>query len=96
IGDSLYFIAATWLAYDLGGSIFYSGLAGFLTLLPEMFAFLIGPIIDRSNLKKILVITSLMQFILILIIPILYISDLLTVTGVLIIMPLVSLFNLFT
>ncbi|EOO64600.1 MFS transporter [Bacillus cereus group sp. MYBK163-2] len=96
IGDSLYFIAATWLAYDLGGSIFYSGLAGFLTLLPEMFAFLIGPLIDRSNLKKVLVITSLMQFILILIIPILYISNLLTVTGVLIIMPLVSLFNLFT
>lgn len=47
IGDSLYYIAAMWLVYDLGGSAFYSGLAGFLTLFPELFSFLTGPILDR-------------------------------------------------
>ncbi|GAY74654.1 MFS general substrate transporter [Sporolactobacillus inulinus] len=29
IGDSVYFIAAMWLVYQLSGSSFFSGLAGF-------------------------------------------------------------------
>lgn len=95
IGDSLYYIAAMWLAYNLGGSAFYSGLAGFLTLLPECLSFLVGPIVDRMNLKKVLVIPSLFQGMLLLLVPILYMTHLLTVTGVLIIMPLIALIDLF-
>lgn len=37
IGDSLYAVAAMWLVYDLGGSTLYTGLAGFLSILPESF-----------------------------------------------------------
>lgn len=96
IGDSLYFIAATWLAYSLGGSPFYSGLAGFLTLLPEMFNFLIGPIIDRNNLKKVLLVSEVMQFVFIALVPILYYFHLLTVAWILILMPLVTTFNMFS
>ncbi|HET7658655.1 MAG TPA: MFS transporter [Bacillales bacterium] len=96
IGDSLYFIAATWLAYSLGGSAFYSGLAGFLTLLPEMFNFLIGPIVDRSNLKKVLLVSEIMQFLLILLVPTLYLFHQLNVTWILILMPLITIFNMFS
>ncbi|MET1249361.1 MFS transporter [Sporolactobacillus sp. STCC-11] len=94
-GDSLYYIAAMWLAYDLGGSVFYSGLAGFLTLLPECLSFLTGPIVDRTNLKKVLVIPSLIQGLLLLLVPLLYWAHLLTVVGVLVIMPLIALIDLF-
>lgn len=96
IGDSLYYIAATWLAYSLGGSPFYSGLAGFLTLLPEMFNFLIGPIVDRNDLKKVLLVSEGMQFLLILLVPTLYMLHLLTVTWILILMPLITIFNMFS
>ncbi|MFT8317602.1 MAG: MFS transporter [Sporolactobacillus sp.] len=95
MGDSLYAIAAMWLAYDLGGSSFYSGLAGFLTLLPEFFSFLVGPVVDRVALKKVLIVPTLIQGLLVLLVPILYLLHLLTVTGILIIMPLIGLFDLF-
>ncbi|TGA97642.1 MFS transporter [Sporolactobacillus shoreae] len=95
MGDSLYYIAAMWLAYDLGGSSFYSGLAGFLTLLPEFFSFLAGPIVDRVVLKKVLIVPNLVQGILVLLVPLLYLLHLLTVTGVLVIMPLIAMFDLF-
>ncbi|GEB77350.1 MFS transporter [Sporolactobacillus inulinus] len=95
IGDSLYYIAAMWLAYELGGSAFYAGLAGFLTLLPECLSFLAGPIVDRLSLKKMLVIPSILQGLLLMTIPTLYLFHLLTVTAVLIIMPLVALIDLF-
>ncbi|WP_100488398.1 MFS transporter [Sporolactobacillus pectinivorans] len=95
IGDSLYYIAAMWLAYDLGGSPFFSGLAGFLTLLPEFFSFFVGPIVDRVALKKVLIVPVLIQGVLVLFVPGLYLFHSLTVVGVLVIMPLIGLFGLF-
>ena len=47
IGDSMYAIAAMWLVYELSNSAFYTGLAGFLTRIPNVFQFLAGPLIDR-------------------------------------------------
>lgn len=52
IGDSLYYVAAMWLVYKLSGNPFYSGLAGFLTLLPSALQFLTGPFVDRWPIKK--------------------------------------------
>ncbi|CAM4280631.1 MFS transporter [Bacillus manliponensis] len=95
IGDSFYYIAAMWLVYELGGNAFYSGLAGFLTLLPSALQFLTGPFVDRWRLRHTLVITQLLQFIIILIIPITYYFDLLTVQLLLIIMPIVSFIEQF-
>lgn len=95
VGDSLYYIAAMWLAYKLGGSAFYSGLAGFLTMLPEFFSFLIGPLVDRFSLKKIFIIPTLIQGILVMLVPVLYALHELSLTSVLIIMPLIGLFALF-
>ncbi|MBB4823714.1 MFS family permease [Sporosarcina luteola] len=95
IGDSLYAIAAMWLIYELGGSTFYTGLAGFLTMTPRMMQFLIGPIVDRLSLKKILVVTQIFQFIFVLSIPLLYYIGVLNVILLLIIMPIVTLINQF-
>ncbi|KAB2460289.1 MFS transporter [Bacillus sp. CH126_4D] len=96
IGDSLYYVAAMWLVYKLSGNPFYSGLAGFLTLLPSALQFLTGPFVDRWSIKNTLVITQVLQCILILIIPITHYFDLLTVQLLLIIMPIVAFIEQFT
>ena len=95
IGDSLYYVAAMWLIYKLSGNPFYSGLAGFLTLLPSALQFLTGPFVDRWSIKHTLVITQVLQCILILIIPITHYFDLLTVHLLLIIMPIVAFIEQF-
>ncbi|MGD6892666.1 MFS transporter [Bacillus mobilis] len=95
IGDSLYYVAAMWLVYKLSGNPFYSGLAGFLTLLPSALQFLTGPFVDRWSIKNTLVITQVLQCVLILIIPITHYFDLLTVQLLLIIMPIVAFIEQF-
>ncbi|RKQ34597.1 MFS transporter [Oceanobacillus halophilus] len=95
IGDSIYYVAAMWLVYDLGGNAFYSGLAGFLTMLPMALQFLTGPFVDRWPIKKVLISTQLLQCFLIFLIPLTYYFDVLTVQLVLIIMPIVSFIEQF-
>ncbi len=95
IGDSLYAVAAMWLVYELGGSTVYTGLAGFLSIFPRIIQFLSGPIIDRYSLKAILVSTQFIQAMLLLIIPIAAFFDVLSVTLVLIVTPLITTFNMF-
>ncbi|WP_237760169.1 MFS transporter [Sporolactobacillus inulinus] len=96
IGDSVYFIAAMWLVYQLSGSSFFSGLAGFLTMIPRTLQFLIGPILDRYSIKKLLVGTQLAQACLLAIIPAAALIGNLSVTLILIIMPVVSFLNQFS
>jgi len=95
IADSIYYIASMWLVYDLGGSAFYSGIAGFLTSLPWAFQFLTGPLVDRWKVKKILVVSQIAQAIILLIIPVLYHFDALTIQLVLVLMPLLSIIQQF-
>ncbi|GAA0596088.1 MFS transporter [Virgibacillus siamensis] len=78
------------MVYQLGGSAFYTGLIGALTLLPQALQFMIGPLIDQWSLRKTLVTTQVLQFVLVLLIPILFYFDLLTITVLLIIMPLIT------
>ncbi|WP_082096762.1 MFS transporter [Paenibacillus wulumuqiensis] len=91
IGDSIYYVASMWLVYQLSGSTFYTGLAGFLILLPKTLQFLTGPLVDRWNVKKTLITTQLLQAVLILIIPAAYMLDLLSVQLILIVMPLLAI-----
>ncbi|GAA0224305.1 MFS transporter [Halobacterium noricense] len=84
-----------WLAFELGGSSFYTGLAGFLTMLPQAFQFLAGPLVDRRQLRRILVGTQVAQGILVLAIPLAAMMGLLSVWVVLVVMPIVSLLNQF-
>lgn len=96
MGDSIYYVAAMWLVYELGGSAFYTGLAGFLTMLPTVLQFLIGPLVDRFSTKKLLTIVQLLQAGLILMIPVAHFIGYLNVSVILTIMPVVSMMNQFT
>lgn len=93
IGDSLYAVAAMWLVYDLGGSSFFTGLAGFLSILPRLVQLLSGPIIDHLPIRGILVYSQLIQAVLLLIVPIAYYFDFLTVALVLTITPILNICN---
>ncbi|SDC63657.1 MFS transporter [Shouchella lonarensis] len=90
IGDSLYAIIAMWLTFELTGSTLYTGIAGFLTMIPSVFQFLTGPYIDRTNLKSILITTQLLQFAFLLLVPLFYYFDVLTVHWLLLIMFITS------
>lgn len=92
-GDSLYYIAAMWLVYQLTGSAAYTGVAGFLTMAPSAIQFLFGPLVDRTPLRRVLVGTQLAQGMLVLVIPIAAALDALSVWVVLTVMPLLSLLN---
>lgn len=94
--DSLYLIAGMWLVYELTQNPFFTGLAGFLISASLVLQFLVGPLVDKWSLKKILIYTQLVQGILLASIPILFYVNLLTVTMVLVIMPILSLIQQFT
>lgn len=93
IGDSLYTVAAMLLIYQLGGSTFYTGLAGFLSILPRIVEFLSGPLIDRIPIRSLLIRTQIIQAGLLLIIPFAAGLDFLSVTLVLTLTPIISTFN---
>lgn len=94
IGDSLYAVAAMWLVYDLGGSTFYTGLAGFLTILPRLIQLLSGPLIDKISLRPLLIYTQLTQCVLLLIIPLAYHFNFISVALVLTLSPIIMTFNM--
>lgn len=95
IGDSLYAVAAMWLVYDLGGSTLYTGLAGFLSIIPRIIQIFSGPLIDRIPIRSILVYTQLFQGLILLIVPVAYYFGFLTVGLVLTITPILSTCNMF-
>ncbi|MDC2867878.1 MFS transporter [Bacillus sp. BP-3] len=70
LGDSIYAVTAMWLVYDLTKNPMYSGIASAITFIPQIFQFLVGPLIDKWRLKYIVVITQLIECFLILLIPI--------------------------
>lgn len=95
LGDSLYFVGAMWLVHELTGDPFYTGLAGFLTLLPGAFQFLAGPLVDRWPIRQTLVVTQVVQAVMVLTIPLAAYYDVLTVELVLVVMPTLALLNEF-
>ncbi len=93
VGDSIYAVAAMWLVSELGGSTFYTGLAGFLSLIPRFIQFFSGPIIDRISIRHLLIHTQLIQAFLLFIIPAASYFGQLNIVLVLIISPIISIFN---
>jgi MFS family permease len=93
IGDSIYFVAAMWLVWELTGNEFFTGLAGFLVLAPSGLQFLFGPLVDRWDLRRVLVGTQLIQGLLVLSVPIAAATGFLSVWLVLAVMPLLALLN---
>jgi MFS family permease len=92
-GDSLYAVAAMWLVHKIGGSTFYTGLAGFLVMLPNALQMFLGPVVEKLPVKKTLVGTQLLQAVLILFIPLADLLDILSVWMILVLMPLLALMN---
>ncbi|WP_227376932.1 MFS transporter [Haladaptatus halobius] len=70
VGDKLYFIAAMWLVYELIGSTFYTGIAGFPARVPQALGFVFGPLVDRSRLGRLLVFVEAAQGIVVLAVPV--------------------------
>jgi MFS family permease len=93
IGDSVYFVAAMWLVWELTRNEFFTGLAGFLVLAPSGLQFLFGPLVDRWDLRRVLVGTQLIQALLVLSIPVAAMTGHLSVWLVLAVMPALALLN---
>jgi len=95
VGDSLYFVAATWLVYDLTGDPVFSGLAGFLVMAPQGLQAFAGPLVDRWDLRRLLVGTQVVQGVVILALPVAAHVGMLSVWVVLTVLPLLALLNQF-
>lgn len=92
-GDSLYYIGAMWLVYELTGSSFYTGVAAFLVGFPTSLQFLFGPLVDRWDLQGILVRTQVIQSVVVLVIPLAAVTGHLSVWVVLLVLPILSFLN---
>lgn len=95
VGDAFYMVAAMWLVYELTGSTAYTGLAGALTRVPYAVGFLVGPVVDRVPLGRVLVLSEAVQGALVLAVPLAAALGHLTVAVVLAVMPLLALSNQF-
>jgi len=95
-GDSLYSVAILWFIFETSGSNFLTGLGSTLLLLPHMFGFIAGPIIDRYPLGRVLVLSQFFQGLVVLVLPIAAYTGVLNVALVLAVIPVLSFINLFS
>ncbi len=65
LGDSLFYIVLMWVLYALTKNSFYTAIGGFMFSLSDVLNFFAGPVIDRSNKEKLLVVTSGVAFLVI-------------------------------
>jgi len=76
LGNQIYLIALPWLVYELTQSSSQMGTIAAITALPDvLFTLFVGVLIDRYNKKNILWISSIVQFLLVLSIPVLFLLD---------------------
>ncbi|HXV67640.1 MAG TPA: MFS transporter [Nitrospira sp.] len=79
IGDSLNKVALLWFVYDLTGSALKMTMVGLLqTLPPLLFGPLIGVYLDRFRKKPIMITVDMLRTLMILLIPLLYSMEALT------------------
>jgi MFS family permease len=95
-GDSLYYVAAMWLVWELTHDPFYTGIAGFLTQAPNAAQFLVGPLVDRWQLRRVLVAAQATQAVLVLAVPLAAFTGHLSPWVVLAVMPLLAAVDQFT
>ena len=93
IGDSLFYIAAMWLVWDLSRSPVYVGLAGALIQTAGALTFLYGPIIDTVKLRSILIGSQIFNGIAVLLIPVAATLNLLSVWLIIILTFIMQLVN---
>ncbi|MCM3005884.1 MFS transporter [Priestia koreensis] len=86
IGDSLFFIVTMWYVANNSNVSIYAGLAVFLFTLPETLLIFIGPLIDRVNPKKILMLSTCGQIIIHTILIVLFLGDIVNIPVLLILL----------
>lgn len=89
-GDSLYEIAIIWYVFELTESAFYTGIASALVMIPKSLNFIAGPIIEVLNKRDVLIFSQLIQFVLMLIVPISMMFKMESISLILIVLFLVS------
>lgn len=62
LGDSLFYVVLMWVLYDLTKDPFYTSMGGFMFSLSDVLNFFCGPVIDRSDRGRLLVVSSGIQF----------------------------------
>lgn len=92
-GDSLYLIGAMWLVWELTGSPFYTGLAAALVRVPDLLNVFVGPLVDRWQLRRILLSTQVINGIGVLVVPIAALMGHLSVWVVLVLIPVLTFVN---
>lgn len=70
LGDGLYAVALMWLVYDLTGSTGATGVAGFLSRIPNVGKVAVGPLVDRAPLSRVLVGAELAQAAVVVVVPV--------------------------
>ncbi len=82
IGDGLNKVALLWFVYELTGSALKMMVVGLLqTIPPLLFGPLIGVYLDRLSKKKVMIWVDLLRTFLIVLIPVLYATDALSLEG---------------
>ena len=82
IGDSMNKVALLWMVYDLTGSAFKMTVIGLLqTIPPLVFGPLIGVYLDRMKKKPVMIWVDLIRTGLVMLIPLLYAMETLTLEG---------------
>ncbi|MDO4605381.1 MAG: MFS transporter [Helcococcus sp.] len=61
VADSIFYMNMLWYITDNLDNSYYLGIFFSITLIPDMFIFLLGPLIDKFNVKKMLFISVLVQ-----------------------------------
>jgi hypothetical protein len=92
-GDSLYFVGAMWLVWELTGSPFYTGLAAALLRVPDLFNMFIGPLVDRWQLRWTLLSTQVINGVGVLVVPIAAVTDHLSIWLILVLIPILEFVN---
>ena len=84
-----------WVVWEISQSAFYTGIAGFLLRSPSALQFLVGPLVDRWSLRRILVGTQMLQGIVMLVLTLATWKGHLSIWLVLVVIPLLSFVNQF-
>jgi len=62
LGNGIFSIFMMLSVHLIYGNIVYTGIAGFLMSAPRIIAFIVGPVVDRSNQVNIMRVTTLLEF----------------------------------
>lgn len=92
-GDTFYYIGAMWLIWEMTNSPFYTGLAGALIQIPNALNFLVGPLVDRWALQRVLVSTQLINGLGVLLVPAAAVTGHLSVWLILLLIPFLQFVN---